>query len=73
MLPDERMTTWMGMAMATLRMMVDKDDKGLHLHDLHFLNQVVFLSLGSILLKEANMIKMKNGKEWRKSNFLLQT
>ena len=66
MLPDEPMTMWMGMAMETLRMMVEKDDKGLHLHDLHFLNQVVFLSLGSILLKEANIIKMKlkDGKEW---------
>ena len=38
---------------------VEKDDKGLHLHDLHLLDQVVFLSLGSILLKEVNMIKMK--------------
>ena len=38
---------------------VEKDDKGLHLHDLHLLDQVIFLSLGSILLKEVNMIKMK--------------
>ena len=70
MLPDEPMTTWMGMAMETLRMMVEKDDKGLHLHDLHFLNQVVFLSLGSILLKEAKM-KLKAGRNGY--NFLLQT
>ena len=36
---------------------VDKDDKAFHLHDLHFLNQVVFLSLCSILLKKFKMIK----------------
>ena len=36
---------------------VDKDDKAFHLHDLHFLNQVVFLSLCSILLKKVKMIK----------------
>ena len=53
---------------------VEKGAKGLHLHDLHLLDQVVFLSLGSILLKEVNMIKMKlkDGKGRIKA-ILLQT
>ena len=37
---------------------VEKDDKAFHLHDLHLLNQVVFLSLCSILLNKVKMIKM---------------